>query len=416
MNTLGIDFGTSNSAAGVLVNEKPFLIEIEQGEKTLPTAVFFPLNSSNMRIGNAANRALIQGEEGRYMRALKSVLGTSLMHEKRRIMGVEMTLSDVVTQFLKTIKLRAETQCYTKFERALSGRPVRFHSSDEPRNVQAAKDLTECYLNAGFAEVQFLAEPEAAALASSTREDGSLGLIVDIGGGTSDFTVFRTVGGQQQVLASHGIRVGGTNFDHRLSVQNVMPLLGKDTLIRREFGDETFAAPNRIFQELASWEKIPFLYSQKTRQSVANLEKLAVEPKLFSRLQTILTDELGHEVAFAVEKAKIQANQDGSDNARIDLKIVEAGLFAMLSEQSMRRSLSEYREKIREASLETLRFAGISEEQIAQVVFVGGSSLMSIVDEAMREGFPASEFLYSEAFTGVADGLAIAASRLDQGS
>ena len=414
MKTLGIDFGTSNSAAGLLVNGKPFLIEVEQGENTLPTAVFFPQNASQMRIGNAANRALIEGEEGRYMRALKSVLGTSLLHEKRQIMGVEMTLSDVVANFLRAIKSRAETQCYTKFERALSGRPVRFHSSNDERNAQAAKDLEACYLKAGFSEVKFLAEPEAAALASAARQDGSLGLIVDIGGGTSDFTVFRTVNDEQQVLASYGIRLGGTNFDHRLSVQNVMPLLGKDSLIRREFGGGAFAAPNTIFQELASWEKIPFLYTQKTRQSVAALEKLAVEPKLFSRLQTVLTDELGHEVAFAVERAKIHANQAERDAAKIDLKTIESGLFAMLTAQSMQDSLAEYRQKIREASLEVLRLAQVKQDQIVQVIFVGGSSLMSIVDEGTRETFPAAEFLYSEAFTGVVDGLAMAAARLDQ--
>ncbi|AML51383.1 Hsp70 family protein [Falsihalocynthiibacter arcticus] len=411
MNALGIDFGTSNSAAGVLVNDKPFLIEVEAGEKTLPTAVFFPQNSAEMRIGSAANRALIQGEEGRYMRALKSVLGTSLMHEKRRIMGAEMTISDIIARFLEVLKTRAEAQCYTTFERALSGRPVRFHSKDEGRNTQALADLTECYLKAGFKEVSFMPEPEAAALASHARQDGSLGLVVDIGGGTSDFTVFRKQAGTQEILASHGVRLGGTHFDKRLSVRHVMPLLGKDSLIGKEFGEGALAAPSAIFQDLATWEKIPFLYTQQTRLAMAKLGKLALEPVLFSRLLTVLTEELGHEVAFAVERAKILVNQEDRSDARIDMKMIEAGLFAVMSDQSMADSLAEYGADIRDAVKETLVLAGVSEAQIEQVVFVGGSSLMSIVDDGMRAVFPAAEFLYSEAFTGVVDGLAIAASR-----
>lgn len=413
MNTLGVDFGTSNSAAAILVNGSPYLIEVEAGEKTLPSAVFFPQDSAEMRIGSAANRALIQGEEGRYMRALKSVLGTSLMHEKRRIMGSEMTISDIVARFLERLKTRAEEQCYTKFERALSGRPVQFYSSNPARNVQALKDLTECYLKAGFRDVKFLAEPEAAALASSVSQDGRLGFVVDIGGGTSDFTVFKRAKEGLDVLASHGIRLGGTNFDQRLSVDHVMPLFGRGGSIRKEFGNDTVTAPNAIFQDLASWEKIPFLYTQQTRRDVQQLVKLAQNPTLFSRLLTVLTDELGHEVAFAVERAKIQLNQPDRSEARIDLKIVETGLFSQVTTELITQTLANHGTEMQEAALETLKRAGVSADAISQVVFVGGSSLMSIVDNGMRQIFPTSEFLYSEAFTGIVDGLAIAAAHSD---
>lgn len=405
---LAIDFGTSNSAAGVLVNGKPFLIELEAGEQTLPTAVFFPTEKAEMRIGNAANRALIQGDEGRYMRALKSVLGTTLMHEKRILMGVETTISAVITQFLLQLKSRAEAQCYTDFDRVLSGRPVRFHSKDDARNAQALEDLRACYLNAGFKDVQFMPEPEAAALASSVRQEGGLCLIVDIGGGTSDFTVFRRTAGQQEILASYGVRVGGTDFDRQLSLQQVMPLFGKGSMIKKEMGAGAFAAPNAVFQELATWEKIPFLYTQQTRRAVAQLQKLAVEPERFARLFTVLNDELGHEVAFAVERAKIQANQGEQDIARIDLKIVERELFAPLTAKILSQTLAQYGGEIQQAATETLSLAQVTPAQIEQVVFVGGSSLMSVVDEGMRAMFPQAEFLYSEAFTGIIDGLALA--------
>lgn len=412
MNILSIDFGTSNSAAAILVNGSPYLIEIEAGESTLPTAVFFPQNASDFKIGRAANRALIQGEEGRYMRALKSVLGTSLLHEKRRIMGAEMTLSDIISRFLETVKKRAEEQCYTTFDKVLSGRPVQFYSADPARNAQALKDLRECYLKAGFKEVDFLAEPEAAALASSVNQDGRLGFVVDIGGGTSDFTVFRRDGDAHEVLASHGIRLGGTNFDQRLSVDHVMPLFGKGALIRKEFGDGAVPAPNAVFQELASWEKIPFLYTQQTRRDVQGLVKLAQTPDLFKRLSTVLTEELGHEVAFAVERAKIQVNQPDRTEARIDLKMVEAALCAPLSSDGLSESLLDHSALLHDAAHDTLEQAGVSAQDISQVVFVGGSSLMTIVVERIRQVFPEAEFLHSEAFTGVVDGLAIAADRV----
>ena len=83
--TLGIDFGTSNTAAGLMAGDRPFLIEVEPGRTTLPTSVFFDTQRKITTYGSAANAALIDGREGRFMRALKSVLGTSLMHERRQI-------------------------------------------------------------------------------------------------------------------------------------------------------------------------------------------------------------------------------------------------------------------------------------------------------------------------------------------
>ena len=74
---------------------------------TLPTAVFFPANGGPMRIGAAAAEALIAGTEGRYMRALKSVLGTSLLNEPRLIGGKRRSVA----------RITSYNVCYTKLLR-----------------------------------------------------------------------------------------------------------------------------------------------------------------------------------------------------------------------------------------------------------------------------------------------------------
>ena len=184
---LGIDFGTSNSAVGVAVDGKPHLIEMEPGQQTLPTAVFFDFEDQRVIYGSAAQRALIDGEEGRYMRALKSLLGTALMRESRLLLGKRTDFIGIVGTFLAELKRRAEAATGQRFTRALSGRPVLFHSADATRNAQALTDLTDCYAAAGGEEVRFLPEPEAAALAArSALSPGDLGLVVDIGGGSTE--------------------------------------------------------------------------------------------------------------------------------------------------------------------------------------------------------------------------------------
>lgn len=163
---LAIDFGTSNSAAAILEDGAVRRVAIEAGDETLPTAVFFPADGGRMEIGAAAARALVEGEEGRYMRALKSVLGTALLHEKRLIGGRRRSLAEIVAAFLAAVKARAEAETGHVFTRALSGRPVHFHSGDPDRDARAEKDLRACYHAAGFEDVRFMPEPEAAALAS----------------------------------------------------------------------------------------------------------------------------------------------------------------------------------------------------------------------------------------------------------
>ncbi len=408
-NTLGIDFGTSNSAVGYLLDGKPHLIELEPGQTTLPTSIFFDFDSQSALFGTHANHALIQGEYGRFMRALKSVLGTSLMREKRQFMDERLDFIDIIAKFLNQLKTRAEAKTGQKFSYALSGRPVHFHSEDAQKDSQALIDLRSCYLRAGFTDVDFMFEPEAAALANHAHlEKGSIGLIVDIGGGTSDFSLFKVDQGIE-ILASHGVRVGGTDFDRKISIDHVMPLLGKNSQIRKVFGNETMTAPNRIFNTLATWEKIPFLYTREIRCEAAELEKYAAKKPLLSRLNKVLNNELGHDLAFAVEQGKIDANQAGETKAEINLRFLEKGLSAPLTRDNLQHALAALNAKIETCAAETLAEVGLKPNQVDSLIFVGGSSLMGIVEQSMLNIFSTAEPHRTSAFTAVADGLAIAA-------
>ena len=405
--TLGIDFGTSNSAAGVAVNGMPHLIALEPGEQTLPTAVFFPDDAATMAIGSRATRALIEGEEGRFMRALKSVLGTSLIHEERRIQGRRQTLVQIVARFLAEVKTRAEDQTGLTFTHALSGRPVRFHSADDDRNARAEEDLRACYLAAGFEDVRFLFEPEAALRA--TPPAPGIGLIVDIGGGTSDFTAFeQDADGATRILTSYGVRVGGTDFDRRLSIDHVMPELGRGSDIRNAMGSGTLPAPARIFNDLATWAMIPFLYTPETRRMAQDLARQAVDPVRLGRLVTVLEEELGHDLAFAVERGKIAVN--GGGGGKIGLGMVEPGLSVPLDAPALDASLAETMGAVTEAAAQTLRQAEIAPDRVSRVVLVGGSSLMRSVRDGVQALCPDARVETGRALTAVADGLALASA------
>ena len=409
MAVLGVDFGTSNSAAGITRDGAAHLIQLEAGDMTMPTAVFFDFDTKKMLIGSDAGAALLAGEEGRYMRALKSLLGAPLMREKRNLLGEKLDFIDVVSRFLGRVKAAAEAQTGERYERALSGRPVRFHG-DDARNAQAEVDLTEAYLRAGFDEVAFMYEPEAAALANrDVLAEGDLGLIVDIGGGTSDFTLFRNGADAIDILASHGVRLGGTDFDRMVSLDTVMPLLGRGSQIRHAFGNEMHTAPTTIFNDLATWQKIPFLYAPDSRRLAKDLAQYAVEPALFARLVSVLEDELGHDIAFAVEAGKIAANGTGA--GAIDLGVVECGLAVALGDGLVEALLRPMADEMGAAALVTMAQAEVAPEAVTHLVFVGGSSLMQVTRGALQAVFPQAQVHHGHALTAIVDGLSLASAR-----
>lgn len=407
MAVLGVDFGTSNSAAAVARDGKAHMIALEKGEMTLPTAVFFDFDRKVMLIGGAAGAALLAGEEGRYMRALKSILGAPLMREKRNLLGEKLDFIDIIARFLGQVKAAAEAQTGEHYDRALSGRPVRFHP-DDARNAQAEVDLREAYARAGFEDVAFMYEPEAAALANrALLGQGDLGLIVDIGGGTSDFTLFRNGEDNIDILGSHGVRLGGTDFDRIVSVETVMPLLGRGSEIRHAFGDETHTAPATIFNDLATWQKIPFLYAPDSRRLAKDLLQYAVEPDKLERLISVLEDELGHDIAFAVEAGKIAVNTAGA--GEIDLRVIERGLRVALGAGVVEELLAPMTLQMAEAALETVLKADLPPEAVTHLVFVGGSSLMEVTRSALGAAFPHAQVHHGSALTAIVDGLGLAA-------
>lgn len=404
--TLGIDFGTSNTAAAVLEDDQPRLIELEPGQKTLPTAVFLDYAGRRTLYGSAAVQAMIDGRHGRFMRALKSILGTPLARERRPFLNERLTLLEIIARFLGEVRLRAETATGARIEHVVAGRPVHFHSADAARDRQAQCDLVECYKMAGFADVRFLHEPEAAALAAGPGE--GIGLIVDIGGGTSDFTLFRTEHGTTQIIASHGVRIGGTDFDRALSLAHVMPLLGMGGELRNEIGPGRNAVPPALYHELASWEKIAFVYGPVTLRDAKRMARLALDPSRMTRLVNVLEMELGHDIAFAVEAAKIAANgAQGQGEIRLDL--VEKGLRPHLWQPELLTAIWPFASRIQDAARATLVQAGLEADQVERVVFVGGSSLVGAIEQLMRTTFRQARFEYSEVFTAVVDGLALAA-------
>ncbi|MEO8858633.1 MAG: Hsp70 family protein, partial [Burkholderiaceae bacterium] len=225
-----IDFGTSNSAIALPSAAGVRLVTLEAGQQTMPTAVFYAVDGlaafqePQRSYGRAAVAAYVEGIEGRLMRSMKSILGSTLATQATDVGGGRsVRYLDIVGGYLRHLKSMAEAEAGQPLQQLVLGRPVFFVDDDPARDAAAQTALLQAARDAGFSEVQFQFEPIAAALDYEINvESEQIVLVADIGGGTSDFSLVR-IGPRQRlrtdrredILANHGVHVAGTDFDRR---------------------------------------------------------------------------------------------------------------------------------------------------------------------------------------------------------
>ena len=140
-----------------------------------------------------------------------------------------------------------------------------------------------------------------------------------------------------------------------------------------------------------------------------DLAQYAVEPALFARLVSVLEDELGHDIAFAVEAGKIAANGTGA--GAIDLGVVERGLAVALGDGLVEALLRPMADEMGAAALVTMAQAEVAPKAVTHLVFVGGSSLMQVTRGALQAVFPQAQVHHGHALTAIVDGLSLASAR-----
>lgn len=410
---IGIDFGTSNSAAAFVAEDglaRPLLLE---GSATaIPTAIFFNSEDRSTHFGREAMALYLAGTEGRLMRSLKSILGSALMQEPTEIDNQLVSFEDIITLFLSELGTRARAQLGAQPGRVVVGRPIRFDDEDDKRDALAETTLRRAAENAGLGEVTFQYEPIAAAFDFErrvTRE--SLVLIVDIGGGTSDFTVVRLGPERMQdpdrsgdVLATTGVHIGGTDYDQRLSLACAMPHLGF-----RHHGPQGREVPSRPFFDLSTWHLINWLQTPKSIRQVQELRSSYLDTRLHDRLIRVLVNREGHRVASEVEAAKIRSSMT-HDEVAIDLSCAEPGLAAALTAGDMERHLAALLDSVVACAGACVQRAGLEAGDLDAIYLTGGSSALRPFQSALRRAFPGVDLIEGDLFGGVAAGLAYSAA------
>lgn len=409
MIACGLDFGTSNSAIGVAHDKAATLVPVEADSTLMPSAVFFDYESrGRVLFGDAAIAAYVEQTEGRLMRALKSILGSPLIEEETVLAGRKVPLTKVVETFVGHLKQKAEAFAGREITTVVHGRPVRFVDDDDRADARAQKVLEGVARRVGFRDITFVYEPIAAAHHyEQTVQAEELALIADIGGGTSDFSVIR-VGPQHRgrgdrgrdVLATAGLRVGGTDFDTALNLAAVMPLLGLGTHLVKK----GLSMPNALYHELAAWPTINFAYTYRNERELGELVALAREPEKVERLLRVVRERLGHRLAFAVEDAKIALSAEL--RTVVPLAFIEAGLTVSPTRAEFDRAIAARIERLYETARDCIAAAGLGPAAIDTIFLTGGSSRVPAVRAAIGRAAPSARLASGSDLLSVASGLA----------
>ncbi len=328
---IGIDLGTSNSAAAVLEGGRPAIIPSAEGTtvgggKAFPSYVAFT-KDGQLLVGEPARRQAVSNPEGTVY-AFKRKMGTE---HKYKIWGKEYTPQQLSAFLLQKIKRDAEAFLGEKVEKAVITVPAYFNDNQR----QATKDAGTI---AGLEVVRIINEPTAASLAYGLDKAGKNQkiLVFDLGGGTLDVTLMDFGEGVFEVLSTSGdTQLGGTDMDNTLT-----------EFVASEFQKESGIDIRK--------DKMAM---QRVRDAA---EKAKIE--LSSTLETTLN------LPF------LTATSDGPKHLTLNLSRAKL-------EELIRPIIQRCRQPLEQA----LRDAKLSKDTVDKIVLVGGPTRMPIVQKFVED-------------------------------
>ncbi|ABR89330.1 heat shock protein (Hsp70/DnaK family) [Janthinobacterium sp. Marseille] len=411
-NACGVDFGTSNSTVGWSRPGHSALLQLEDGKVTLPSVVFFNADEEQVYYGRAALANYLQGYEGRLMRSLKSLLGTSLIDDQTEVMGKALPFRTLLTQFIAELKHRAETAAGREFSSVVMGRPVYFVDGNEEADILAEDTLYEIAQSVGFKDIDFQYEPIAAAFDYESQIDKEeLVLIADIGGGTSDFSLVRLsperakkVDRRDDILATGGIHIGGTDFDKYLSLTSIMPLLGLGSRL-----NNNTEVPSSYYFNLATWHTINLAYTQKAWLQIKDIYRDARDKTKLDSLLHLIENRSGHWLALKAEEGKIALSSALETELLLDR--IAPSTTLTLRRDEFDNAIDKMVSSVEGTVANLLKDAGIAAEDVDTVVFTGGSSGVQLLREKISSLLPDARRVEGDLFGSIGAGLALDAVR-----
>jgi hypothetical chaperone protein len=418
--SVGIDFGTSNSAAAIpgAGDEPAQVLSIDHrasDARLLRSVLFFPDGSADVLAGAVAIERYLHDFEGRFLQSIKTFL-PSTAFTRTEIRRKTWNLEQLIALLLTRIRESVEREVGGRPEHIVLGRPAVF-SLDPEKDSLAESRLAAAARLAGFPEPVFVIEPIAAALRyeESLRRDEVV-LVADFGAGTSDFTLMQlgpsrrhALDRRGDVIASSGVYVGGDRFDAAIVEHRLLSLFGAGSTWATPF--QRTGLPHWMTRKLLAWNELSMLREKSNLDFLRNAVKTCDRPRELQNLVTLAEENLAFHLYRVVEEAKRSLSE--SDQASVSFHEAYIDIDASLT----RGEFERWTEPLRRELLGTVdRCLEKAPGRSPDAVFLtGGTSKIPSVRRAFAERFGESRLREGDAFTSVAAGLGRAAGLLASG-
>ncbi len=354
---IGIDLGTTNSCVAVMDGGKPKVIENSEGARTTPSIVAFTKDSERL-IGQPAKRQAVTNPDNTLF-AIKRLIGRRfddpMTKKDSEIVpydivkgkngdawveagGEEYSPSQISAFILQKMKETAEGYLGEKVEQAVITVPAYFNDAQR----QATKDAGQI---AGLEVLRIINEPTAAALAyGMDKNDGKTIAVYDLGGGTFDVSILEIGDGVFEVKSTNGDTfLGGEDFD------------------------------NAIVEHLAAaFEKKENMDLKADKLALQRLKEAAEKAKI----------ELSSSATTEVNLPFITARMEGGSST--PLHLVET-----ITRADLEKMVGDLINRTLEPCKKALNDAGVTKNEIDEVILVGGMTRMPKVREVVEKFFEA---------------------------
>jgi len=326
---IGIDLGTSNSEAAVILGGKPTIIPSAEGAtvagKMFPSYIAFT-SEGHLLVGEPARRQSVSNPEDT-VTAAKRKMGTDFIY---KVSGKEYTPQQISAFLLQKIKRDAEAFLGETITKAVITVPAYFNDNQRTATKDAGKI-------AGLDVVRLVNEPTAASMAYGLDRSGDYKILVfDLGGGTLDVTIMEFGGGTFNVLATSGdTQLGGTDMD------------------------------NVVYEWIASeFQKLEGIDIRNDKMAITRVKEAAEKAKI----------ELSNVIETEINLPYVSATQTGPKH--LSIKLSRAKL-EQLVEPIIKRCINPFEQALKDAKL--------TKNDIQKVILVGGPTRMPIVQKFIED-------------------------------
>jgi molecular chaperone DnaK len=322
---VGIDLGTTNSVVAVMEGQSPTVIANSEGSRTTPSVVAFTKTGERL-VGQLAKRQAVTNPD-RTISSIKRQMGTD---HKVKIDGKDYTPQEISSMILQKLVNDASAYLGERVTKAVVTVPAYFNDAQR----QATKDAGKI---AGLEVLRIINEPTAAALAYGLDKKASETILVwDLGGGTFDVSILEVGDGVFEVKATNGdTHLGGDDYDTRV----------RDWLV-------------------GEFRKDQGIDLSGDRQALQRLTEAAEKAKI----------ELSGTVQTTINLPFITADQNGPKHLDVTLTRSE---FERLTQDLTERCVQPFKNALADAKLDVA--------QIDEVVMVGGSTRMPVIQELVKK-------------------------------